>query len=72
MKKPLPSMTPQELREIRDKLGYSQTVMAGHMGVSLRGYQAWEDATGGQNARAIPGPAVLLARKLLAEFENKS
>lgn len=62
-------MTPQELRAIRGKLGCTQTEMAQRMGVSLRSYQAWEDEKSGRNARAIRGPAAVLARKLLEESE---
>lgn len=64
-------MTPQELRSIREKLDCTQAEMAERMGCTLRGYQMWEDETGGRSARAIRGPAAVLARKLLQEFEAK-
>jgi putative transcriptional regulator len=53
-------MTPDEMRAIRDALGKTQREMAEIMGVTLRGYQNWE---GGE--RSVPGPAVLLARRIL-------
>jgi DNA-binding transcriptional regulator YiaG len=65
MKKPLPTMTADELRSIRLALGKTTAEMADALGVGLRAYQLWE---AGQ--RSIPGPAVLLARRIADE--NKS
>ena len=67
MNETLPSMTSDELREIRAALGQSQRAMAAALGVGKRAYEYWE---GGQ--RAIPGPAVILAKKLFAECERAS
>ncbi len=70
MSEPVPTMEPDELRAIRAELGLTQTEMAKRLGVKLRGYQAWE-ADEGMSKRAIPGPAVLLARRLLADHKSQ-
>lgn len=67
MQNPIPTMEPSELKAIREELGLTQTEMAERLGVKLRGYQAWE-AESGIGKRAISGPAVLLARRLLEEY----
>jgi DNA-binding transcriptional regulator YiaG len=61
----LPTMTPEELQGIRDTLDVSQARMAEMMGVKLRGYQRWE-----YGERHIPGPAVLLARRILDDYKR--
>ncbi len=58
-------MEAAELRSIRLALGKSQTEMADALGVGLRTMQHWE-----LGERAIPGPAVLLARYLLADHRK--
>lgn len=35
-------MTPEQLRQQRNELCYTQKQMANHLEVSLRGYQFWE------------------------------
>lgn len=35
-------MTPDELKAIRSRLGYTQQMMADRLGVSLRQYAYWE------------------------------
>lgn len=35
-------MTPEQLRDLRSRLGLSQAHMAERVGVSLRKYHAWE------------------------------
>ncbi len=66
-KKTLPEMKPAELRSIRLTLGKSQTEMADALGVGLRTMQHWE-----LGERKIPGPAVLLARRLLEDHRKSS
>ncbi len=61
----LPTMTPEEMASIREKLEKPQREMAELLGINLRSYQRWE---GGE--RNIPGPAVLLARRILHDHED--
>ncbi len=61
----LPKMTADEIRSIRDKLGKPQREMAELLGVDLRSYQRWEGSE-----RPMPGPAVLLSRRILRDHEN--
>jgi DNA-binding transcriptional regulator YiaG len=58
----LPTMTAEELATIRHRLDSSQREMAELLGVDLRSYQRWE-----YGERSIPGPAVLLARRIVAD-----
>jgi DNA-binding transcriptional regulator YiaG len=67
MKFESPKMTPDELKRIRATLENTQAEMGQALGVALRSYQQWE---GGE--RSIPGPAVLLARRLLADKQKSS
>jgi DNA-binding transcriptional regulator YiaG len=63
MKKPLPQMTAAELRSIREEtLKVSQAAMAELLGVDIRSYQRWEAGD-----RSIPGPAILLAKRIAKE-----
>jgi DNA-binding transcriptional regulator YiaG len=63
----LQTMTGEELRAIRQAIGDArgravyQAEMAAWMNVTLRGYQRWENGE-----RRVTGPAVPLARTLLA------
>jgi DNA-binding transcriptional regulator YiaG len=54
----LPTMTPEELRAIREELGLKQYEAPKLFGVALLTYKRWE-----LGDRKIPGPAVILARK---------
>jgi DNA-binding transcriptional regulator YiaG len=67
MKFESPKMTSEELKRIRAALDKTQTEMGQALGVALRSYQQWE---GGE--RSIPGPAVLLARRLLADRQKSA
>jgi DNA-binding transcriptional regulator YiaG len=58
----LPTMTADEILAIREALELSQREMGAMLGVGLRSYQRWE-----YGERDIPGPAVLLARRIAAE-----
>jgi transcriptional regulator with XRE-family HTH domain len=73
MKKPLPTMSAEELRSIRLALGKNTAEMAEALGVGLRAYQLWEKGpTEGlyRRSNAIPGPVVLLARRLQQEIKS--
>jgi DNA-binding XRE family transcriptional regulator len=59
-KKPLPTMTPNELRAVRNELGGTQTEAAARYGVAPLTYKRWELGT-----REIPGTAVMHSRVLL-------
>lgn len=61
----LPTMTADEIRRIREETGKNQREMAQLLGVNLRSYTRWEHGD-----RTIPGPAVLLARRILSDHEN--
>jgi DNA-binding transcriptional regulator YiaG len=61
----LPKMTPIEMETIRDKLNLSRPQMASRLGVTARTYQRWASGD-----RTIPGPAVLLAQRILRDHEN--
>jgi DNA-binding transcriptional regulator YiaG len=56
------AMTAETMRAIRDRLGKTQREMARMLGVELRGYQRWE-----LDERKIPGTAVLLVKRILAD-----
>jgi DNA-binding transcriptional regulator YiaG len=64
-KKPLPTMTPEELRAIRAEMGGTQPEAAARYGVAPLTYKRWELGT-----REIPGPAVILS-KLLLELHRR-
>lgn len=53
------SMSAEELRLMRRRLGYSQAGLAGELGVSIRAVQSWE-----QGWRRIPAHVALLVRVL--------
>jgi DNA-binding transcriptional regulator YiaG len=61
----LPSMTPEELRAIREELGLKQYEAPPLFGVALTSYKRWE-----LGERKIPGPVVILARKYIAEHRK--
>jgi DNA-binding transcriptional regulator YiaG len=61
----LPTMTHNELRRIRDLLDKPQREMADLLGVDTRTYQRWEAGD-----RSIPGPAVLLIKRIQADHGN--
>lgn len=61
----LPTMSAAEINRIRERLQKKQREMAELLGVDLRTYQRWE-----ANDRNIPGPAVLLAQRLLRDHEK--
>lgn len=61
----LPTMTPEELRAIREEMGLKQVEAPPLFGVALSSYKKWE-----MGLRSIPGPAVLLARKYIKEFKK--
>jgi DNA-binding transcriptional regulator YiaG len=58
----LPTMTSEEMMTIRNRLEKAQREMAEMLGVDLRSYQRWE-----YGERTIPGPAILLARRILLD-----
>ena len=58
----LPTMTPEELRAIREELGLKQYEAPRLFGVALVTYKKWE-----LGVSKIPGPAVILARKYIEE-----
>ena len=53
-------MTPQELKQARQKLGLSQQKMADLIGTKLRTWQDWE-----YGVTSVPGPVSALFRLLL-------
>lgn len=55
MKKPLPTMTPEELRAARGELGWTQEKAAEKLGVTTSAYRKWEQST-----RKVTGTAVIL------------
>ena len=61
----LPTMTPEELRAIREELGLKQYEAPKLFGVALLTYKRWELGTS-----KIPGPAVILARKYRDDRRN--
>ena len=63
--KKLPTMTAGEMMTIRNRLEKAQREMAEELGVDLRSYQRWE-----YGERSIPGPAVKLARRILADHDS--
>jgi DNA-binding transcriptional regulator YiaG len=63
----LPTMTPEELRSIREELGLKQYEAPKLFGVALNTYKRWE-----RGERSIPGPVVILAKKYLDEHRNIS
>jgi DNA-binding transcriptional regulator YiaG len=63
----LPTMTAQELRDIRRTLRLTQAEAAPLFGVHLVTYKRWETEQSKANARSIPGPAVLLAQLYLKD-----
>jgi DNA-binding transcriptional regulator YiaG len=61
----LPTMTPEELRAIREELGLKQYEAPPLFGVALNTYKRWELGT-----RSMPGPAVLLAQLYLKDHRK--
>ena len=61
----LPTMTPAELRAIREELGLKQYEAPELFGVALLTYKRWE--LGNQK---IPGPAIILARRYLDDHRK--
>jgi DNA-binding transcriptional regulator YiaG len=61
----LPTMTAEEIIQSRATLDKVQREMAELLGVDLRTYQRWEG-----NERGIPGPAVLLLRRILTDHKS--
>jgi DNA-binding transcriptional regulator YiaG len=61
----LPTMAAAEIDRIRAELKVSQREMAALLGVDLRTYQRW--AAG---HRKIPGPVVLLVKRIMHDHEN--
>ena len=53
----LPTMTPEDLRAIREELGLKQYEAPPLFGVALNTYKRWE-----QGVHEIPGPVAILAR----------
>lgn len=58
------TMTPEEIKALRERLLMTQAELAAKLGVNLRSYQRWEDATGGPGARKPSGSAIVLLRRL--------
>lgn len=65
-------MEAEELKLIRESLGYTQGELAAKCGVGLRAYQRWEDTTGGASARTISGPAEIIVRSLVKASEEQA
>lgn len=61
----LPTMTPEELRAIREELGLKQYEAPELFGVALTSYKRWE-----LGERKIPGPVVILARKYRDDYRK--
>jgi DNA-binding transcriptional regulator YiaG len=61
----LPTMSAEEIRQIRERFKKKQREMAQLLGVDLRSYQRWESGE-----RSMPGPAVLLSRRIFVDNEN--
>jgi DNA-binding transcriptional regulator YiaG len=61
----LPTMSAEEMVQIRDTMKVSQREMADLLGVDLRSYQRWE-----YGERKVPGPAVLLSKRILLDHVN--
>lgn len=61
----LPTMTPEELRAIREELGLQQNEAPPLFGVALNTYKRWE-----RGERSIPGPVVILAKKYIEEHRK--
>jgi DNA-binding transcriptional regulator YiaG len=61
----LPTMSAEEMAQIRETLKVSQREIALLLGVDLRSYQRWE-----YGDRKIPGPAVLLSKRILYDHAN--
>ena len=62
----IPTMSADELKQIRATFNYTQREMSQLLGVALQTYKQWE-----YERRHIPGPAVLLV-KLLQRHDGKS
>lgn len=65
-------MEAEELKRIRELLGYTQGELAAKCGVGLRAYQRWEDTTGGASARTISGPAEMIVRSIVKASEEQA
>ncbi len=63
----MPEMTPEEFRELRQRLGLSQEKMARRLDVGLNSVQRWEGGT-----RKISGPVAILMRMLVAQHEGEA
>ena len=61
-----PALSPAEFLEARRALGLSQAALARALGVTIRTIGRWE-----HGARRIPGPAVLLLRRLLESIPSE-
>lgn len=67
MKKPLPTMTAEEIRAARDILGWTQVEAAEKLGVTVSALRKWE-----QKSRKITGTAVILIKFYLRDHsENR-
>lgn len=65
MPKPLPTMTPEELRAIREEMALTQEEAAVKYGVAGNTYKRWE-----RGERKIPGTAVILSKYLINDFRS--
>ncbi len=57
-------MTPDEIRDLRLRLGLSQEALARRMGVSMNTVARWEGGS-----RRPSGPAILLLQRMAKEAE---
>ena len=55
-------MTPEEFRAMRHALGLTQTEFGNELGLGMRAIRRYE-----LGERKIPGPVILLARRIAAE-----
>ena len=62
-------LTPRELVSARDHLGWSQSQMAAHLGVSLKTVKAWERRKRDSESRNCTGSARRLLRLVVGHPE---
>lgn len=64
-------MTPRELRQIRQALGWSQETVASRLGVSLRAYRYYEAGTRPSSALDGPIPQPIAVAMLAHRFAQE-
>ncbi|MBA3895125.1 MAG: hypothetical protein H0X69_15815 [Gemmatimonadales bacterium] len=61
---PRPTMSADELRELREGWDVSQGEFAAVIGASRQAVVSWETEEGSDHARGVPGPVAVLVRLL--------